>query len=70
MDKAKGRINEVGGTKDHVRDELDEVAERGRRETTARRLSPRKWGSVAQGQGQCPGGGRVAEPSLVRMANS
>ena len=32
MDKAKGRINEVGGTKDPVRDELDEAAERGRRE--------------------------------------
>lgn len=32
MDKAKGLINEVGGTKDHVRDELDEAAERGRRE--------------------------------------
>ena len=32
MDKAKGCINEVGGTKDHVRDELDEAAERGRRE--------------------------------------
>ena len=32
MDKAKGRINEVGGTKDHVRGELDEAAERGRRE--------------------------------------
>ena len=26
MDKAKGRMNEVGGTKDHVRDELDEAA--------------------------------------------
>jgi hypothetical protein len=32
MDKSKDRINEVGGTKDHVRDELDEAAERGRRE--------------------------------------
>ena len=32
MDKAKGRINEVGGTKDPVRDELDEAAERGRLE--------------------------------------
>ena len=43
MDKSKGRINEVGGTKDHVRDELDEAAEEaGERETTARRPSPRK----------------------------
>jgi hypothetical protein len=43
MDKAKGRINEVGGTKDHVRDELDEAAEEaGERETPARRPSPRK----------------------------
>ena len=25
-------MNEVGGTKDHVRDELDEAAGRGRRE--------------------------------------
>jgi hypothetical protein len=32
MDKAKGRMNEVGGTKDHVRDELDEAAGRGRRQ--------------------------------------
>jgi hypothetical protein len=28
----KGRMNEVGGTKDHVREELDEAAGRGRRE--------------------------------------
>ena len=26
MDEAKGSINEVGGTKAHVRDELDEAA--------------------------------------------
>ena len=27
MDKARGRIDEVGGTNDHVRDELYEAAE-------------------------------------------
>ena len=48
MDKAKGRINEVGGTKDHVRDELDEVAERGRRRDDRKEAVP-EWGSVAQG---------------------
>ena len=43
MDKSKGRINEVGGTKDHITDELDEAAEEaGEMETTARRPSPRK----------------------------
>ena len=31
-EKAKDRMNEVGGTKDHVRGDLDEAAGRGRRE--------------------------------------
>jgi hypothetical protein len=50
MDKAKGRMNEVGGTKDHVRDELDEAAGRGRRQGDDRKeAAPRSWGSLAQG---------------------
>src|SRR5215208_7405900 len=50
IDKAKGRINKAGGTKDNVRDELDEAAERGRREGDDRKgAAPRTWGSLAQG---------------------
>ena len=49
MDKAKGRINEVGGTKDHVRDELDEVAERGRRERRPQGGCPREVGQRGSG---------------------
>jgi len=50
MDKAKGDINEVGGTKDHVRDELDEAAARGRREGDDRKEAvPEEVGSRDQG---------------------
>ena len=50
MDKAKGRINEVGGTKDNVRDELDEAAERGRREGDARKeAAPEEVGQPGSG---------------------
>ena len=42
-----GHIKEAGGTKDNVRDELDEVAGRGSaRERSARRPPPRKWGTL------------------------
>jgi hypothetical protein len=50
MDKAKGRINEVGGTKDNVRDELDEAAERGRREGDDRKEAvPEEVGQPGSG---------------------
>ena len=49
MDKAKGRINEVGGTKDHVRDELDEAAERGRRKRDDRKEAPEEVGQPGSG---------------------
>ena len=41
IDKAKGRINEAGGTKDNIRDELGEAD----RERTARR-PPRGSGTA------------------------
>jgi hypothetical protein len=67
MDKAKGRINEAGGTKDNIRDELGEAdAREDRKEAT-----PREWDSLAPGsQGLCPGRvGRVARASPARIAN-
>ena len=50
MDKAKGRINEARGTKDHVTDELDEAAERGRREGDDRKEAvPEEVGQPGSG---------------------
>jgi hypothetical protein len=73
IDKAKGRINEAGGTKDNVRDELDEATGRGRRERGPQGGHPR--GSEAAwlrgGQGQCPGRvGRLARASLAGNSQS
>ena len=47
MDKAKGRINEVGGTKDNVRDELDEAA--GREGDARKEAAPEEVGQPGSG---------------------
>jgi steroid delta-isomerase-like uncharacterized protein len=50
MDKAKGRIKEAGGTKDNVRDELDETAGRGRRDREDRKeAAPEEVGKPGSG---------------------
>ena len=67
-----GRIKEAGGTKDNVRDELDEAAGRGGRERRPQGGRPRGSGSawLRGSQGECPGRvGRVARASLAGIAN-
>jgi hypothetical protein len=72
MDKAKGRINEVGGTKDHVRDELDEAAERGRRQGDARKEAvPEEVGQPGSGARTISGrSGPNRKSVAARIANS
>jgi hypothetical protein len=67
-----GRIKEAGGTKDNVRNELDEAAGRGGRERGPQGGRPRGSGAawLRGSQGECPGRvGRVARASLAGIAN-
>ena len=68
-----GRIKEAGGTKDNVRDELDEAAGRGGRERRPQGGHPRGSGAawLRGSQGECPGRvGRVPRASLAGNSQS